>query len=41
MIICVHGNIGAGKTTYINNQSEYIKVTEPLQDWDLYFTKYY
>lgn len=42
MLVCVHGNIGSGKTTYLhNNYNDYIKIEEPLEEWDLYFNKYY
>lgn len=42
MLACVHGNIGSGKTTFIsNNFDKYVKIFEPLEDWDLYFNKYY
>lgn len=38
-IICVSGNIGAGKTTYINslkNFNNYVLLEEPLDEWGPY-----
>lgn len=39
--MCVHGNIGSGKSTYIAQKEGYIQKHEPIEDWDEYFTKYY
>lgn len=42
MMICVHGNIGAGKTTFINNfDDSYKRMEEPVDDWVDYLPKYY
>ena len=41
-LICVHGNIGVGKSTYINNMTDSVeKKTENLEKWEKYFIKYY
>jgi len=40
-LLCVHGNIGAGKSTYIAQKEGFIQKQEPVEDWDEYFTKYY
>ena len=34
-IICVHGNIGAGKTTYINSRKDCIPIVEKIDQWNL------
>lgn len=42
MLICVHGNIGSGKTTFLkNNYKDFIKFEENLEEWNIYFKKYY
>lgn len=34
MRVCIHGNIGVGKTTIINNQyNGYEKMVEPIEEW--------
>lgn len=42
-IICVHGNIGAGKTTLIESEkyNDFIRMKEPVDDWAEYLPKYY
>lgn len=42
-IICVHGNIGAGKTTLIksNKYNDFCRMEEPVDDWADYLPKYY
>ena len=43
-IICVSGNIGAGKTTYINSlkdSNNYVLLEEPINEWGSYLQKYY
>lgn len=42
-IICVHGNIGAGKTTLIetNKYNDFNRMEEPVDDWADYLPKYY
>ncbi len=42
-IICVHGNIGAGKTTLIESEkyNDFIRMKEPVDDWADYLPKYY
>jgi len=32
MLMCVHGSIGVGKTTFINTLP-YNRMVEPLDDW--------
>lgn len=42
-IICVHGNIGAGKTTLIESDkyNDFIRMKEPVDEWAEYLPKYY
>lgn len=42
-IICVHGNIGAGKTTLIESDkyNDFIRMKEPVDEWADYLPKYY
>ena len=42
-IICVHGNIGAGKTTLIESDkyNNFERMKEPVDDWAEYLPKYY
>ena len=42
-IICVHGNIGAGKTKLIESEkyNDFIRMKEPVDDWAEYLPKYY
>ena len=42
-VICVHGNIGAGKTTLIESEkyNDFIRMKEPVDDWAEYLPKYY
>ena len=34
-IICVHGNIGVGKSTYINSRRDCIQIVEKIDEWNL------
>ena len=40
-IICVHGNIGAGKTTLIESDkyNDFIRTKEPVDEWADYLPK--
>ena len=48
-LICVHGNIGVGKSTEIekiikqlsDDGYEVLDLSEPISDWDSYLTDYY
>lgn len=35
--ICVHGNIGAGKSTFIaeHYNTDFIKLPEPIERWEI------
>lgn len=34
-IICVHGNIGVGKSTYINSRKDCVQIVEKIDEWNL------
>lgn len=34
-IICVHGNIGVGKSTYINSRKDCVRIVEKIDEWNL------
>lgn len=40
-IVCVHGNIGAGKSTYIAKQKDFVQLPEPIVEWGDKLDKYY
>ena len=29
-VVCVHGNIGAGKSTFIEKQRDFVRLPEPV-----------
>lgn len=40
-IVCVHGNIGAGKSTFIEKQRDFVQLPEPVTEWGDKLDKYY
>lgn len=40
-VVCVHGNIGAGKSTFIEKQKDFIQLPEPVTEWGDTLDKYY
>ena len=40
-VVCVHGNIGAGKSTFIEKQKDFVQLPEPVTEWGDTLDKYY